>query len=555
MEIHPAPGIIPGIVLFLLIAAAVTVTPVGAVTLKGTISVTSEPEGAAIFLNDEDLGLRTNTVIENVFPGIHYIRLELPGYRTWEKIFEVSEGKVTFIYHEMEPIVGGAFSVSTTPEGAQIYIDGEVSGVSDTVVYDLPVGQHRVLLTHENYADYATVVTITEGMSQSLFHTFEPIPETGRITITSIPPDADVYLNGEFGGTTSLTLNDVTPGTYDIAITKTGYEDWTARVDVAAGKITDVRAELTLAEVQLSVGTVPAGARVYIDDSLAGTSPLETTVFQGLHTIRVEKFGYAVSEQEGDVGSDGVSFSFTLVSMAPQAIEEAERAIFENRVYRTKKAEAALLDAKMFYQTGDSERAIRAAESAVAFARDVDGDGVINSQDISPNLHNVVIYLSPFILLFTGAGVLIKDIVRHRVMPVVKVNLPVTIREEDMLAQATVTADASGGPYRGFVCTVYIDGGLVDHFTSPGTYSVMLGGRSRGVHRLVAHLQVAKERYGTVEREVEETFIIEPAQPVHPVSDENGAGIIDTEEFLSGVEDLYEEGTIDDADTDGDSEE
>ena len=554
MEIHPAPGIIPGIILVLLIAAAGTVPPADAVTLKGTISVTSDPEGAAIFLNDEDLGLRTDTVIENVFPGIHYIRLELPGYRTWEKIFEVSEGKVTFIYHEMEPIAGGAFSVSTIPEGAQIYIDGEMSGVSDTVLYDLPVGQHRVLLTHEDYADYAAVVTITEGMSQSLFHTFEPIPETGRITIASIPPDADVYLNGEFVGTTSLTLNDVTPGTYDIAITKTGYDDWTAEADVAAGKITDIRAELIPAEVRLSVGTVPAGAGVYIDGSPAGTSPLEISVSQGVYTIRVEKFGYAVGEQEVEVGSGGATVSFTLVSEAPQAIEEAERAIYENRAYRMKKAETALLDAKTYYQAGDFEGAIRAAEAAVANARDVDGDGVTNPQDISPNLHNAVIYLFPFIFLFIGAGALIKDMERHRVIPAVRVNLPVTIREEDMLAQATVTAHASGGPYRGFVCTVYIDGGLVDHFTSPGTYSVMLGGRSRGVHRLVAHLQVAKERYGTVEKEVEETFIIEPAQPVHPVSDENGGGIIDTEEFLSGVEDLYEEGTIDDADTDGGSE-
>lgn len=538
METH-ARGIIPGIVLVVLFTAAVTLA--GAVTLKGTISVTSDPEGASIFLNDEDLGLRTNTVIENVFPGIHYIRLELPGYRTWEKIFEVDEGKITFIYHEMEPIVGGAFSVRTNPDGAEIYIDGEFAGISDTVIDDLPVGQHRILLTHEGYADYLTTVTVTEGMSQSLVHTFGPVPTTGRVTFASLPPDARVYLNGEFVGTTSLTLEEVTPGTYVILIQKTGYEDWTGRVDVAAGKISEVVATLTQAAVPVSVGTVPAGATVFIDGILSGESPLSVMVTQGDHTVRVEKFGYAVSEQEGFVGPEGGAFSFTLVSMAPQAIEDAQRAVDENHAYRTNKAEALLRDAVQRYEAGDTEGAIRAAASAIASARDVDGDGVLNAQDISPHLHNVVIYLSPFLLLILGAGLLVHDIMQHRVVPAVVVELPVTLREDDMLARASVTAHVTGGPYRGFVCTVTVDGAVVDYFTSPGTYEVMLGGRHRGVHRISARLQVAQERYGTAEKEVEETFLVEPAPPGGTVSGEGGGEIIDTDAGVPGIEALFED--------------
>lgn len=545
MEKNPATGIIPVIVLLFLITAPFSL--VGAVTPNGTISVTSEPEGAAIYLNDEDLALQTNTVIENVFPGIHYVRLELPGYRTWETIFEVSEGKTTFIYHEMEPVVGGAFLVSTNPEGAQIYIDGEFYGVSNTVIYDLPAGQHRFLLAHPDYADYLATVTITEGMSGSLVHTFEPIPTTGRMTIASVPSNADVYLNGEFEGTTSMALDGIIPGTYDVVIRKTGYEDWTGRVDVAAGKISEVIAELTPEKVMISVFTVPGGADVFLDGSISGTTPFEIMVPQGIHIIRVEKFGYKSSEQEEFVGAEGASFSFTLVSIAPQAIEEAERVVSENRAYRPRRAEAALHDAKNAYQAGDTEGAIHYAESAIVFAVDVDGDGVLNPRDISPNLHNGVIYISPFILLLFSAGFIIKDMVRHRVAPEIMVNLPVTIREDDMLARAKVTANAPGGPYRGFVCTVYIDGVSVDHFTNPGTYDVILRGRRRGVHRLMVHLQVAKERYGTTEKMVEETFIVEPAQSAHPVPDENGSGIIDTEEFLPGVEALYEDKKSSDA--------
>ncbi len=542
--------IIPGIILLLLISMAAS--PVDAQTQKGTISVASEPQGAEIYLNDEYLGIQTNTFIQDVFPGIHYVRLELPGYRTWEQIFEVREGEITYISHEMEPVVGGAFSVTTKPEGAQIFIDGEFYGTSNTILYELPVGQHRVLLVLENYSDYATTVAVNEGMSQSVVHTFETIPTTGRITFESVPSNAEIYLKGVLEGTTRKTLEEVVPGTYDVVIKKTGYDDWTGRVDVAAGKISEVKAELSASKVIITVHSVPEGAGVFIDGIFSGTTSLEFPVGQGLHTILIETFGYESIEEEVDIGAEGASFSYILVSMAPQAIAEAERVVSENLGYSPKKAQGALENAKKSYEAGDSQNAITYAASAIALARDVDGDGVSNSLDISPNIHNTVIYASPFILLFFVMGVLGRDILWHRVRPGIVLHIPVTIREDDMFARAEVTVDAPGGPYRGFVCTVYIDGVSVDHFTNPGKYEVMLSGRSPGVHRLMAHLQVAKERYGKAEKKVEEAFIVEPMEHMHHFSDEKGDGIIVSEESRFGVEDLYDEKQTGSTNTDED---
>lgn len=531
---------IPVLISFLLIQAAVSTA--AAQVQRGAISVSSVPQGADIYLNDEDLGFQTNTVIENVFPGIHYIRLELPGYRTWEKIFEVKEGETTFISHQMEPVVGDAFSVTTKPEGAQIFIDGNFYGISNTVFYELPAGQHRVLLLLDNYSDYAATVTISEGMSQSLVHTFETIPTTGRITFVSVPSNAGIYLNGEYQGTTTKTLDGIEPGTYSVVITKSGYENWTGTVDVAAGKISEVSAELTPAKVIFSVQSVPEGADVVIDGVFSGKTPLEIPVEQGLHMVLVEKFGYESSEEEMGIGPDGAAIAVTLVSMAPQAIAEARRVISENSQYNPEKAQEALENAQNSFSTGDSEGAITYAASAIALARDVDRDGVTNPLDINPNLHNAVIYLSPFLVVFFAGGIFIRDFMHHRVRPEITVHLPVTIREDDMLARAEVTADAPGGPYRGFVCTVYIDGISVDHFTDPGRYDVMVSGRSPGVHSLMVHLQVAKERYGTAEKRVKENFIVEPTESGHSVPDETGDGIIVPEDDRLVPEDLFEDG-------------
>jgi hypothetical protein len=551
MKINPS---LRMIILLLFILSVLTFPVAGQVT-KGVISVTSYPQGADIYLNDEDIGRHTNAVIEDVFPGIHYVRLEMAGYRTWEDIFEVREGEISYVSHNMEPVVGDAFSVLTKPEGAAIYIDGEYAGRSNTVINNLPAGAHTFLLTLDNYSDYSETVWINEDMSQSLIHNFEPIPTTGRITFESEPTNAGIYLEGEFKGNTRLELDGVEPGTYDAVIRKAGYDDWTGRVDVAAGKISEVRAELTLSKVNISVITVPAGADVYIDGLLFGITPAEISVDQGMHTVLVLKFGYESVEEEVNIGALGASFSYSLVSMVPQAIEEAEMAISLNLAYGPDNARELLDKARESYNAGDSGSAIGYAEAAISSAYDVDGDGLKNALDISPNLNNNVLYGLPVLIILIIGWFVSGDFVRRRVKPEITLHLPGSFKEDDMLTRAEITADVKGGPYRGFVCTVYIDGTPVDHFTDPGSYAVSLAGKRPGVHTVSVLLQVAKERSGTAERKAEGSFTVESAgDGVYDKSygeegsEESGADIvpepvpiIDTDDDSSGIEELYEE--------------
>ncbi|UUX92660.1 PEGA domain-containing protein [Methanoplanus endosymbiosus] len=508
MKINPALGII----LLLLLLFSVLALPASAQATKGTISVTSYPQGADIYLNDEDIGRQTNAVIEDVFPGIHYVRLEMTGYRTWEDIFEVREGEISYISHNMEPVVGDAFSVLTKPEGAAVFIDGEYSGRSNVVINNVPAGAHTVLLTLDNYSDYSETVWINEDMSQSLIHNFEPIPTTGRITFESEPTNAGIYLDGEFKGNTRLELDDAEPGTYDVIVRKTGYDDWTGRVDVSAGKISEVKAELTLSKVSISVVTSPEGADIFIDGVLSGITPADISVNQGVHTILIEKFGYESVEEEVDVGALGASFSYSLVSMVPQAIEEAEIAVSLNLAYRPDNAEKLLEKARYSYNSGDSGSAIGYAEAAILSAYDVDGDGVKNPLDISPNLNNNVLYGLPVLIILLVGWFVSKDFIRRRVKPEITLHLPGSFKEDDMSARAEIITDVKGGPYRGFVCTVYVDDTPVDHFTDPGRYAVSIAGKRPGVHTVSVLLQVAKERSGTAERKAEGSFTVEAVQ-------------------------------------------
>jgi len=59
----------------------------------------------------------------------------------------------------------GSLSVTTTPAGAMIYIDGVQRGVSPATVPGLAPGSHTLLLKMNGYNDLPATVTITAGQT------------------------------------------------------------------------------------------------------------------------------------------------------------------------------------------------------------------------------------------------------------------------------------------------------------------------------------------------------------------------------------------------------
>jgi hypothetical protein len=62
------------------------------------------------------------------------------------------------------------------------------------------------------------------------------------LNITSSPPGADIEMDGGFVGNTPSTI-DISPGSHEITLRKTGFADWTRKLNVTGGNI-DVNAAL-----------------------------------------------------------------------------------------------------------------------------------------------------------------------------------------------------------------------------------------------------------------------------------------------------------------------
>ncbi len=57
----------------------------------------------------------------------------------------------------------GSLSVTTTPAGAEISVDGQVKGISPTVISGISPGTHALNITKEGYRDFSTTVIIEAG--------------------------------------------------------------------------------------------------------------------------------------------------------------------------------------------------------------------------------------------------------------------------------------------------------------------------------------------------------------------------------------------------------
>lgn len=71
-----------------------------------------------------------------------------------------------------------------------------------------------------------------------------PAGETGSVRVLSSPPGAEVYLDGEYRGTTPATIHAVTAGSHQLELRAEGFAQWISPVSVNPGSTANISAML-----------------------------------------------------------------------------------------------------------------------------------------------------------------------------------------------------------------------------------------------------------------------------------------------------------------------
>ncbi len=201
--------------------------------------MTTDPAGARVSVNGNFVGI-TNFFPVEVHTGLARIEITLEGYQGYvDDNLRIEPGEINTIDLVLTR-TSARLPIITDPPGVEVVVDGEVVGVtSGTLPPDLrsfmppdldpsrlsapfelmslPLGQHDIELRLECYESVRFPFRADEPRDYTA-QIVKLNDSVGRVSVTSNPSDARVFLDGELKGNTPLELPRVCSGDHRLEV-------------------------------------------------------------------------------------------------------------------------------------------------------------------------------------------------------------------------------------------------------------------------------------------------------------------------------------------------
>jgi len=251
--------------------------------LSGWIIITSEPSGAEVYLNDQRVGKTPYQAKQT--PGKINLRLQYPLYYEHQEQFELGEGAtVTLPIVNLKPRFG-YWQATSTPTGAEVFLDGKRIGVTPLSKGQISSGNHELVLRKSMYHEYKENFKIADGDEKNFSI---PLKEAfGTLAITSDPSGATVYVDGREVGKTPYENKMITSGAYDVRLTMDLFSDSREQVVVTDGNKTEKFIALSKNFGTLNI--TAEGADIYLNDKNVGTGSYKANLTPGQYKLKATK--------------------------------------------------------------------------------------------------------------------------------------------------------------------------------------------------------------------------------------------------------------------------
>jgi tetratricopeptide (TPR) repeat protein len=242
--------------------------------------------------------------------GTRTLRIEHEGYDPHAETMAVIAGAPIRKTLRLRPN-RRAIELITVPDGVAVTLDGAPAGATkgpappevlalaaqygfDPKSASAPLlvplvtpGEHKVTFERECYQTQTLTVKVPLDPEKNLPLRFAPVvlkEARTDLKVTSLPPGADVYVDGERRGTTPAIIAAVCGGERDVVIAKPGVGSWSERVRLAPGQVNTLDARLR--PTLLYAGTFRLdewGRAVWSDED----RPLLEEIGKGLKTLNL----------------------------------------------------------------------------------------------------------------------------------------------------------------------------------------------------------------------------------------------------------------------------
>ncbi|NYT07662.1 MAG: PEGA domain-containing protein [Methanomicrobiales archaeon] len=234
----------------------------------------------------------------------HTITVSKSGYFPWTRTYasNPAPGETVRIVAILEPSSEfGTLTVTSSPVGALVTIDGGRGQQAPWTYTDIRAGSHIVRAFLSGYQPFLTIVSVPPGGSITVDATLAPLSEIGVLQVKSTPGGADVYVDGFYSGATAATIGNLAAGQHIVQLKLAGYREWIGTVDIPVNSVAFIDATLEIATADpvgnIVVTSQPSGASVYLDSNFQGRTqagnPLDLTgIPPGTYSLEIQLTNY-----------------------------------------------------------------------------------------------------------------------------------------------------------------------------------------------------------------------------------------------------------------------
>lgn len=271
---------------------------------RGSITLDSNPQGARIFLDNEDTQLFTPAKLSKLKGGDYSIRLELDNYYdTTFTVTVIEDQNTTVPIIELVEIPVYTITAAANPsEAASISGAGDYKAGETVEMSFQAANGYRFINWTENGTEVSdlSVYSFTATRNRNLIANFEPI---GNLIVDSDPQGAEIFINnlstGEF---TPHSFQALVAGDYNITLKLQDFADTTFAVNIPRGQTAET-GSVYLRDITPDVD-------VTISHAINSNNQLVFT-FSFNQAIRFEILNATLPDDSGNAGGQKLpSFSF-----------------------------------------------------------------------------------------------------------------------------------------------------------------------------------------------------------------------------------------------------
>jgi Protein kinase domain/PEGA domain len=214
------------------------------VAVPGQMAIDSTPQGAQVQVDGRtDPSWVTPFALTGLGAGAHTITVSKAGYSTDTRTVNVASGSKAFVTSHLSLLMA-TLAVSSSPAGANVYIDGKDTGKLTPAQVPVDKGQHVILVRKSGYIDQTTSAQFALGQTTNFSATLQTLGNVddiktvgkmnklfggkeaqgmGTVSVKTQPKGAQVAVNQHMLDKDTPVNFILDPGNYVVDITLSGY--------------------------------------------------------------------------------------------------------------------------------------------------------------------------------------------------------------------------------------------------------------------------------------------------------------------------------------------